>query len=124
MSEKLESPRILSLDWGRIEVEGFGEFKDVKLYPGGARPWNWQETGTEHSPGVQFTDVEELLDNGAEEVILTRGVYGRLKVQKDTLAQLKDRGVTVHVLRTKEAAKLYNQLCEDKKVGALFHNTC
>jgi len=122
--EKLRSPKITNLDWGQIEVEGFGEFKDVKLYPGGARRWKWTETGTEHSPGVQFADVEELLEHGAEVVVLSLGVYGRLKVQDATLKELAERGITAHVLKTKEAMRLYNQLCEDNPVGGLFHTTC
>lgn len=124
MEEKLHSPKIIQLDWGLIEVEGFGTFKDVKIFPGGARRWKWTETGTEHSPGVQFTDVEELLDHGADVVVLTTGVYGRLKVQDATLKELSERGISVHVLKTKEAKQLYNQLCEDQAVGGLFHTTC
>ena len=122
--EKLRSPKITKLDWGQIEVEGFGAFKDVKLYPGGARRWKWTETGTEHSPGVQFADVEELLEHGAEVVVLSLGVYGRLKVQDATLTKLAEKGITAHVLKTKEAKELYNQLCEGNAVGGLFHTTC
>jgi hypothetical protein len=119
-----QSPRITSLSWGHLEVEGQGAFKDVKLYPGGARAWDWSETGTHHSPGVQFADVEELLQHGAEVVILSRGVYQRLKVQSETLRKLEQRGVETHVLDTKEAVRLYNQLVGEKKVGALIHSTC
>ncbi len=122
--EKLRSPKITGLDWGQIEVEGFGTFKDVKLYPGGARRWKWTETGTEHSPGVQFADVEELLEHGAEVVVFSLGIYGRLKVQDETLTKLAEKGITAHVLKTKEAKELYNQLCEDTPVGGLFHTTC
>jgi hypothetical protein len=43
------SPRILAIAWGRIDVEGLGVAKDVKLYPGGGREWDWSETGTRHS---------------------------------------------------------------------------
>ena len=39
------SPKILSHAWGKLEIEGFGQFKDVKLYPGGERLWDWRETG-------------------------------------------------------------------------------
>jgi hypothetical protein len=55
-------PRITHLSWGRIEVEGGRTFKDAKLWPGGVREWDWNETGTRHRPGVQPADVEELLD--------------------------------------------------------------
>ena len=73
------SPKITKLSWGKIEIDNSQMFKDVKLYPGGCRAWNWTETGTKHSPGIQYSDVQELVENGAEEIVLTRGVLGRLK---------------------------------------------
>lgn len=124
MEKPLSSPRITDLAWGHIEVEGFGEFKDVKLYPGGAREWRWQETGTEHTPGVQFADVEELLENGAEVVVFSQGVYARLKVQGETLKNLEEMGIETHVFKINEAVEIYNKLREDKLVGGLFHSTC
>jgi hypothetical protein len=119
-----KSPKIVNLLWGKIEVEGFNTFKDVKLFPGGCREWNWQETGTSHSPGIQFSDVQELLDNDAKVVILSRGVLGRLKVQKEVVEKLESNGFTVHILKTKEAIKLYNDLSKSEPVGALIHTTC
>ena len=50
MSDKTRSPKILAVCWGRMEVEGIGAGKDFKLYPGGGREWDWNETGTRHSP--------------------------------------------------------------------------
>lgn len=110
--------------WGKIEVEGFPSFKDVKLFPGSARVWNWQETGTEHFPGIQYSDVQELLDNNAKVVILSRGVLGRLKIQIGLTEKLESKGIIVHILKTKEAVKLYNDLSKSEKVGALIHTTC
>ena len=118
------SPRISNISWGNIEVEGYGTFKDVKLYPGGARGWDWRETGTEHSTGIKAADVEELLENGAEVVILTQGFDGRLQVCPETIQLLKDKEIPVHVLRTEEALSLYNKLREKESVGGLFHSTC
>lgn len=105
-------------------MEGHGLFKDAKLYPGGCRDWNWRETGTDHVPGVQPADVEELLQHGATVVVLSSGVYGRLQVCPETLQLLEDRGVTVHVLRTKEAVRIYNECREKGPAGALIHSTC
>ena len=39
------SPRILDCRWGRVSIDGHGAVKDAKLYPGGARAWDWGETG-------------------------------------------------------------------------------
>ena len=120
-----ESPGITHVSWGRIEVEGgHGPFKDAKLYPGGAREWDWRETGTEHTPGIQPADVEELMENGATVVVLSKGMNQRLQVCPETLEMLKGRGVEAHVLQTEEAVRRYNQLAEGEKVGGLFHSTC
>ena len=101
----LSSPKITKLSWGKIEIDGSQIFKDVKLFPGGCRKWDWRETGTLHSPGIQYSDVHELVENGIEEIILTRGVLGRLKVQNETTKKLELDGIIVHVLRTKECCK-------------------
>ena len=122
--EPVRSPRVIDLSWGRMAVEGVGTGKDFKLYPGGGRAWDWSETGTEHSPGIQPADVEELLERGTSTVVLSRGMDLRLDVDPRTLATLKERGVTVHILGTREAVDLYNKLAEDHPVGGLFHSTC
>ena len=118
------SPRITRLTWGRLEVEGHPTFKDAKLYPGGARAWDWRETGTEHTPGIQPSDVRELLDHGAEVVILSTGMLGRLRVHPETLALLRQEAVPVHVLGTRDAVQRYNDLAATERVGGLFHSTC
>jgi len=125
MEQEAYSPKITPLSWGRLEVEGQdGTFKDAKLYPGGAKEWDWNETGTNHEPGIRFADVEELLEHGATTVILGKGFYERLQVRRETLQELKERNVSVHVGQTEEAVRLYNQLSESEIVGALIHSTC
>ena len=118
------SPRILSIAWGRMEVEDLAPGKDFKLYPGGGREWDWSETGTRHNPGIQPADVEELLANGARTVVLSRGMELQLQVDPATLKLLDERGVAVHVAETNEAVRIYNELAETEPVGGLFHSTC
>jgi hypothetical protein len=122
---KARSPRIEDLSWGRLAVQDQAQqYKDAKLFPGGSREWDWAETGTNHSPGIQPADVEELLEHGADVVVLSRGMLDRLKTCPQTLAFLKEREIEVHVLPTKEAAELYNRLCASRQIGALIHTTC
>jgi hypothetical protein len=118
------SPRVLALSWGHMDVEGLGEGKDFKLYPGGGRAWDWNETGTRHRPGIQPADVEELLAHGATTVVLSRGMDLVLQVDPATLELLAARGVEVHVAGTRAAVELYNELAERAPVGGLFHSTC
>lgn len=125
MSDQPRSPRIARCTWGRIEIEGGLAFKDAKLYPGGARQWDWRETGTNHTPGIQPGDVEELLERGATVVVLSSGMLQRLRVTPEATSLLDERGVESHVLPTRQAVELYNRLTEQHAaVGGLFHTTC
>ena len=87
MSEKIKvSPQITFFKWGKLNIAGYdASFRDAKLYPGGAREWDWKETGTRHDPGIQPADVDELLEHGARVVVLSKGVQLRLKTQPVTL---------------------------------------
>jgi hypothetical protein len=119
------SPLIEAISWGHITVEGAGPGKDFKLWPGGARAWDWAETGTHHTPGIQPADVQELLDHGARVVILSRGMLLKLRTCEETLALLESRGVEVRQAETNQAARIYNELATSgRPVGGLFHSTC
>ena len=118
------SPRISRLSWGHIEVDGHPPFKDAKIFPGGAREWDWRETGTRHVPGIQPADVQELIDRGAKAVVLSRGVWERLEVCPETLDVLAKNGIEVEVLQTEAAVARFNELRESMPAGGLFHSTC
>lgn len=119
------SPRILTLSWGRMEIEGIGTGKDFKLWPGGGRAWDWRETNTHHVPGIQPADIEELLDHGSRTIVLSRGMLRMLQTCPETLARLEHERVDVRVEETKKAARTYNELAaRGKAVGGLFHSTC
>ena len=119
---------ITDLSWGNMEVSIAGEkqnFKDCKIWPGGAREWRWGETGTHHSPGIQPGDIQELLEHEVEFVILTRGQLGRLGVAFETQEFLNEQGVEYRIEKTKKAVTLFNELAQKgKRVGGLFHSTC
>jgi hypothetical protein len=124
MDQSRRSPAIAHLSWGRMEIDGYAPFKDAKVYPGGAREWDWRETGTHHVPGIQPADVQELVDNGAEVIVLSEGILNYLRVCPETLRLLEQKGITTHALQTEKAVSLYNRLCEKERVGGLFHSTC
>jgi hypothetical protein len=125
MDENVRSPRVTHVSWGRLLVEGkAAPLKDGKLYPGGAREWDWNETGTRHVPGIQPADVEELLAHGAKIVVLSKGMWQQLQVCPETLEMLQDKRIPALVLQTEEAVRRYNELAEKELVGGLFHSTC
>ena len=121
---ELKSPRILQLSWGHIEVEGHPPFKDTKVFPGGAREWDWRETGTHHVPGIQPADVQELIEHGAKAVVLSKGIWGRLQSAPKPWRFLAKNGIKAEILQTEAAVERFNELSERMPVGGLFHSTC
>jgi hypothetical protein len=107
-----------------MDVEGIGRGRDFKLYPGGGRAWDWTETGTRHVPGIQPSDVQELLDHGAKVVVLSRGMLRALRTCEETCVLLDELAVPYDILETSEAVRRYNALRETEPVGGLFHSTC
>ncbi|XP_065384844.1 mth938 domain-containing protein isoform X3 [Macaca fascicularis] len=76
----MTSPEIASLSWGQMKVKGSNTtYKDCKVWPGGSRTWDWRETGTEHSPGVQPADVKEVVEKGVQTLVIGRGMSEALK---------------------------------------------
>jgi hypothetical protein len=120
-----ESPEIVAESWGRLELADGRTFKDAKLWPGGAREWDWRETGTGHTAGIQPADVDELLEHGAEVVILTRGRAKALRVPEATIDRVRGAGAEAEVLPTAAALARYEELRRGGcAVGALIHSTC
>jgi len=118
------TPRITHLQWGQVSTEA-GDFRDAKLWPGGGRNWDWNETGTHHRPGVQVNDISELLDRGAELIVIGRGRQLRLQVTEEALDEIGSAGARTEMLESSEAVARYNELADEgQAVGALIHSTC
>jgi hypothetical protein len=75
-------------------------------------------------PGIQPTDVHELIEHGAKAVVLSRGIWERLQVCPETLDILAKNGIKAEVLQTEAAVERFNELRECVPVGGLFHSTC
>jgi hypothetical protein len=100
-------------------------FKDCKVWSGGAKAWDWSITGTHHQPGIQLADIEEILDQGVEVMILSRGMELMLHTCSETEAILQSCGIAYHIEETRQAVALFNKLVQQgKRVGGIFHSTC
>ena len=119
---------ITHMSWGRMEVTVNGQtlaFKDCKVWPGGVKAWDWRVTGTHHQPGIQPADIAEILEQGVEVMILSRGMALMLHTCPETEALLRARGIPYHIEETNRAVALFNQLTQQgKRVGGIFHSTC
>ncbi|XP_002733993.1 mth938 domain-containing protein-like [Saccoglossus kowalevskii] len=123
--DAMSSPLIKSFSWGKMDVEDT-TYKDCKVWPGGSETWDWGKTGTHHSPGVQVTDLKDILEKGVDVLVIGNGVNQALGVPQATLNYVKDKHVEAVVLQTEKAVQKYNSLVKggSKKVGGIFHSTC
>ncbi|XP_069496046.1 mth938 domain-containing protein isoform X1 [Ambystoma mexicanum] len=122
----MSSPNISNISWGSMKVQGCPQvYKDCKVWPGGSRTWDWRETGTNHHPGVQPADLEEVVQKGVKTLVIGRGMSEALQVPSSTVEYLKKNRIDVVVLQTEKAVKEYNDLAaHGVKVGGVFHSTC
>ncbi|MBL8680253.1 MAG: hypothetical protein JNK05_13845 [Myxococcales bacterium] len=119
---------VQSIEWGVVRVAGDGKthvFKDAVLWPGGAREWDWRESGTRHKPGIHPSAVEELLERDCSIVVLSRGMDLVLETMPETFEGLRLAGVRYEWLQSKQAVERYNALfTAGERVGMLLHSTC
>ncbi|XP_041029981.1 mth938 domain-containing protein-like [Carcharodon carcharias] len=122
----MTSPSIASLRWGEMKVEGSDTlYKDCKVWPGGNRMWDWRETGTHHTPGIQPADINEIVNKGVQTLVIGRGMDEALQVPEETLSFIRSKGIVAVVLQTEKAVHQYNKLVkEGVAVGGIFHSTC
>ncbi|CAH8466644.1 unnamed protein product [Dicrocoelium dendriticum] len=112
---------------GKIKPNEQVKYRDAKLWPGGSRGWDWRETGTSHIPGVQTSDVEELIASNPDIIILSRGVLRVLQVPDSTRTYIREKLPKVELIvePSKSAYHIYNTKAkEGKRVAALLHTTC
>lgn len=100
-------------------------FKDCKVWPEGAKAWDWNITGTRHQPGTQPADIEEILDQGVDVMILSQGMQLMLHTCPETEEMLRSRGIEYHIEETTQAVGIFNELTQQgRRVGGIFHSTC
>mmetsp|Transcript_23637 Transcript_23637/g.55834 ORF Transcript_23637/g.55834 Transcript_23637/m.55834 type:complete len:183 (+) Transcript_23637:78-626(+) len=133
-SSSAHCPEIGSLSWGKIVLKDpatglSATFRDAKIWPGGARPWDWRETGTHHSPGTQIEDIQELLAADPDVVIISRGMQEALGVSpelRQAMSASRERSTVAWLeLRSDLVADRYRELSRSGlRVAALVHTTC
>ena len=69
--------------WGKMVVDvggTFHNFKDTRVWPGGAEGWDWKVNGTQHKPGILPADVQDILNAhpSLQAIVLSKGKLAQL----------------------------------------------
>ncbi len=117
----MAQPKIDYYDFGVMVVGGKEYRSDLIITPKKVVSDWWRLEGHR----LQIPDVRDYLLEDADEVVIGTGYSGLMSVDDDVIQAFKKRGKEVHVARTREAVRIYNELVDKgKKVLAFFHLTC
>jgi len=113
-------PKIESIRFGKIIIDGHAYNRDVIVLPDRVLPNWWRVEG--HS--LRLEDLQQALADRLELLVVGTGIFGRMNVPDDVRANIESGGIELHVLATREACDLYNQMREEKRSAAALHITC
>ena len=113
--------RIEEYHFGSITVEGETCSSDVIISPEGVNASWWRQRGHE----LCCEDLEPVWEARPEVLVIGTGSSGLMKVLPEADALMRKRCSEVHVLRTPQAWKRFNELAETgRRVVAALHLTC
>ena len=112
--------KIEDYSFGKMAVNGKTYTSDLIIYPDRVDPSWWRQEG--HF--LRLQDLTAVLNEEPDILIIGTGYMGIMKVPPELRQQLEQKGVELHVERSRKAVKLFNSIDKSKKVIAAFHLTC
>jgi len=111
--------RIDGYGFGRVDVDGRTETRDVIVLPARVvRDW-WRHDG--HA--LVMEDLDGVLDELPERLIVGTGADSRMRPDPAALQRLRERGIEVECLPTDRAVARYGEL-DPSRTAAALHLTC
>jgi hypothetical protein len=112
-------PRIERYRFGHVVVDGEEQTRDVVVLPDRVLASWWRADGHK----LVLADLDDVIEELPERLVVGTGAYGRMRPERETLAELRQRGVEVEVLPTDEAVRRYGEL-DPFRTAAALHLTC
>jgi hypothetical protein len=109
-----------SYDFGHIVIDGVSYRQDLLIWPGNIKTDWWRR----ESHLLQLDDLAEALAANPEVLVVGMGQPGRMQVDRSLAAFLKDRGIDLVAVPTKEAGRVINSLAGKRRLAAALHLTC
>lgn len=112
--------RIDRYDFGHIVIDGVPYRQDLLIWPGSLKADWWRQ----EAHLLQVDDISEALAAGPEVLVVGTGDPGRLQVDPALALYLKERGIDLVAVPTKEACRVINSLAGKRRLVAALHLTC
>jgi len=120
-SKIVKQPLIEHYDFGEIVVGGREYNHDIVIHPEGILSDWWRVEGHR----LQLVDVRDFLSVKVDVVIIGTGYDGVMRVDNEVIEAFKKSGAEVHVLKSRQAVRKYNEeVSKGRRVLLLIHLTC
>ena len=101
-------------------IDGISFKSDVIVLPDRVIDRWWRKEGHR----LHADDLADVVNDGPRLLIVGTGMYGRMKIPKETEAFLKGLGIGLMAMQTTDACRMWNEKDEEGGVAAAFHLTC
>ena len=109
-----------SYEFGSIVIDGRTYRTDLLIWPGQIKADWWRAEG--HL--LQLPDVAEALAAGPQVLVVGTGESGRMRLDLELVAYLKDKGIELVAQPTREACRSLNERAGKRRLAAALHLTC
>jgi hypothetical protein len=109
-----------SYDFGHISIDGISYRQDLLIWPGKIKTDWWRQ----ESHLLQVGDVAEALAANPEVLVVGKGDTGHMQVDHALAAFLKEKGIDLVAVPTREACRIINSLAGKRRLAAALHLTC
>ncbi|MBM4295046.1 MAG: hypothetical protein FJ126_09130 [Deltaproteobacteria bacterium] len=107
-------------DFGHIVIDGKSYRQDLLIWEGRIKSDWWRL----EAHLLQLPDVHEALAARPQVLVVGQGQPGRLEVDRSLAAYLKEQGIELIALPTREACQVINRLAGQRRLAAALHLTC
>lgn len=113
-------PSISRYEFGKIIVDGVLYGSDVVILSDRVVTWRRREGHL-----LRIEDLQEALEQKPDTLVIGTGYNGMMEVPGSVVEELRSRGISADVRRTREAVETYNELTrKGRNVVAALHLTC
>ncbi|MBD3405263.1 MAG: hypothetical protein GF411_03890 [Candidatus Lokiarchaeota archaeon] len=112
--------KIEDYEFGKVKINGKKYEDDLIIIDGTIYPKWWRKEG--HN--LHLEDLTEIFSRKPDTLIVGTGFYGRMKVSEEIEKELEQIGCKLIVKKTKDAAKIFNEISDDKTIALAIHLTC
>ena len=109
-----------SYDFGHIVIDGVSYRQDLLIWPDRIKTDWWRQ----ESHLLRVDDVTEALAADPEVLVVGKGDTGHMEVDPPLTAHLKEKGIGLVAVPTREACRIINSTVGKRRLAAALHLTC